>query len=296
MTLDIWYLFEHFRALPAAGKMAVIGGYILVFLLALLWARFLFRKQDAKTLSTDAQLPRHPTKDTHDCADNPEESGNFEKPKQDGIIRLGLFGKFPNNGSNWYLHYQTEDKRQDDKQHSLKPVIIRCSAHMHTILNKLQRRVNQSGKEPYGFLGRSGSCRLRDSLLRSNRSIGLASSKSVPLCVSLASRETPVLPSSSPGRSYQNSRLFSSAWPRVRSSAYSSSAPKGRPRARRVTRTPSGVMIRCRYMAIVSLSTLGLVATITSATEPSSRRARSSFTFRSSGPMPRVGLMVPWRT
>jgi hypothetical protein len=150
MNFDIWYLFEHFRTLPFTGKVAVISGYILVLLVSILWARFLARKQNTRASSTETELAKRPTENAHDCANNSQESGNLEKPKEDGIIRLGFVGKLPNNRGNWYLHYQTENKRQDNEQRSLKPV-TRCPAHIHTILDKLRRRVNQSGKEPRGW-------------------------------------------------------------------------------------------------------------------------------------------------
>src|SRR5438876_6196468 len=69
-----------------------------------------------------------------------------------------------------------------------------------------------------------------------------------------------------------NSRRPSNALAIVTSSAYSKSPPTGNPNARRVTRIPSGLIKRDKYRAVVSPSTLGFVATITSSTLPECNR------------------------
>src|SRR4029077_826979 len=58
----------------------------------------------------------------------------------------------------------------------------------------------------------------------------------------------------------------SSAWDKVTSSAYSRSPPTGRPLAKRVTRTPSGLINAATYMAVALPSRLGLVARMHSTT------------------------------
>src|ERR1051326_4275218 len=65
-----------------------------------------------------------------------------------------------------------------------------------------------------------------------------------------------------------NSRRPSRAFAIVTWSAYSKSPPTGRPSARRVTRIPNGLIRRDKYSAVVSPSTFGLVAMITSSTLP----------------------------
>src|SRR5213593_5047069 len=69
-----------------------------------------------------------------------------------------------------------------------------------------------------------------------------------------------------------NSRRPSNALAIVTSSAYSKSPPTGNPNARRVTRIPSGLIKRDKYRAVVSPSTFGFVATITSSTLPECNR------------------------
>ncbi len=76
---------------------------------------------------------------------------------------------------------------------------------------------------------------------------------------------------------------------RVFWSAYSRSPPTGKPRARRVTFTPSGSKCWRRYRAVASPSMLGLVARITSLTPPLETRAINCLIFKSSGPMPSMG-------
>src|SRR5882762_8326016 len=88
------------------------------------------------------------------------------------------------------------------------------------------------------------------------------------------------------------SRRPSRARPRVISSAYSRSPPTGRPLAIRVTRSPSGLSSRARYIAVASPSMFGLVARITSLTPSSFTRARSSLILSCSGPMPSIVAAV----
>src|SRR5262249_18588283 len=92
------------------------------------------------------------------------------------------------------------------------------------------------------------------------------------------------------------SRRPSSARPSVTSSAYSRSPPTGSPLAMRVTRRPSGLSSRARYIAVASPSMFGFVARITSCTPSSPTRASSSLTFSWSGPMPSIGEIAPSRT
>src|SRR5262245_43551474 len=88
-------------------------------------------------------------------------------------------------------------------------------------------------------------------------------------------------------------RRPSSACESVTSSAYSRSPPTGRPLARRVTVTPTGLSIAATYIAVALPSRFGLVARITSVTWSRSTRSSSSWTRRSSGPMPSSGLIAP---
>ena len=67
--------------------------------------------------------------------------------------------------------------------------------------------------------------------------------------------------------------------------------------AMRVTLIPSGCRSLEMYSAVASPSTLGLVATMTSMTSlPRSRRASSSATLSSLGPIPPSGSSTPCRT
>src|ERR671918_87310 len=92
------------------------------------------------------------------------------------------------------------------------------------------------------------------------------------------------------------SRRPSRAWPSVTSSAYSRSPPTGRPLASRVTRTPRGLSRPATYIAVALPSRFGFVARITSPTPLRPTRSSSSWTRRSSGPIPCIGEMAPPRT
>src|SRR6185312_1833985 len=82
----------------------------------------------------------------------------------------------------------------------------------------------------------------------------------------------------------------------VTSSVYSRSAPLGRPRASRVTRTPAGTTSRWMYIEVASPSRLEFVAMMTSLTSPGRSRSMSSRMWSSSGPTPSIGLSTPWST
>ena len=70
----------------------------------------------------------------------------------------------------------------------------------------------------------------------------------------------------------------------------------GMPEARRVTRIPSGFNSRAMYMAVVSPSTVGLVAMMTSFTPPCWMRSSSWRMVRSSGPFWLSGEIRPCKT
>src|SRR5207244_3284000 len=71
------------------------------------------------------------------------------------------------------------------------------------------------------------------------------------------------------------SRRPSRACERVTSSAYSRSPPTGRPLARRVTVTPTGLSSAATYIAVAFPSRFGFVAMMTSLTPFLSTRSRS---------------------
>jgi len=151
------FLCEQFQSLSAAGKMAVIAGYILVILLIMLWAMFPIRKRKAKTLPTNmAYLVPQPTQEAKNYRHNSEESQNLYKPEKSDVIGSGVYSKLPNNFGNRHIHYHTNNKRQDSKNNSLQRIVALTRAaipsfsqsHIDNILNRLTRRVNQSRKAP----------------------------------------------------------------------------------------------------------------------------------------------------
>jgi very-short-patch-repair endonuclease len=93
-----------------------------------------------------------------------------------------------------------------------------------------------------------------------------------------------------------SSCLPSNALVSVASSAYSSSVPKGRPRASLVTLIPSGASSWLRYIAVCSPSRFVLVAKMTSRTAPLFMRIVSSRMRTSLAPTPSVGEIAPCST
>jgi hypothetical protein len=142
MNYDIWFLFEQFRSLSVGGRIAVICGHILALFLAILWAKFLARRRSARASSMHTEFIGHPTANPNERADSYQEDENLEKPKQGDIIGSDLLSNPSDKRSKWYLHYQAGD--ESPKNHQWIPK----SCHIQTIINKLRRRVNQSGKEP----------------------------------------------------------------------------------------------------------------------------------------------------
>jgi len=121
LAAAFWFLSEQFQSLSAAGKIAVIAGYILVILLIMLWAIFPIRKRKAKTLPTNMAYPvPQPTQEAKNYRHNSEESQNLYKPEKSDVIRSGVYSKLPNNFGNRHIHYHTNNKRQDSKNNSLQ--------------------------------------------------------------------------------------------------------------------------------------------------------------------------------
>ena len=82
----------------------------------------------------------------------------------------------------------------------------------------------------------------------------------------------------------------------IEPAAYSMVEPVGRPLARRVTVTLSGVKSELIYRAVPSPSILGLVAMTISLTEPVRILFTSWSMVRSDGSMPSRGAMWPFNT
>jgi hypothetical protein len=157
--MTIWFLSDEFLNLTVGGKVAVVASYILAMLLIMLWATFPTRKRDVKTLPMNTTYStEQPIEKPKNCTSNCYENENLQKPEEGGIIGSGLLSKLPNGIKKWCVYYSANEDRQNPKQHFLWSIInsigrarttcIFSRWHIKYIVNKLQRRVNQSGKEP----------------------------------------------------------------------------------------------------------------------------------------------------
>ena len=153
--MTIWFLTDEFRSLTATGKIAVVAGFILMILLVTLWARWLTRKHDAMKLPVSVQPSAN--KLVEKCKDATSESTNsndLQKQRKNRVIWHCLLSTFRNDLRKWRFQYHAEDDGYNQKDPVQTQTRTRFSfpqsRHIRTIVNKLRRRVNQSGKEPPG--------------------------------------------------------------------------------------------------------------------------------------------------
>jgi hypothetical protein len=121
VNYDIWFLFKQFMSLSISGRVLVVLGYILVMLLITLMVA---------PHSDLAKKPVH-TKGTR-C----KNSKLYKVHRGVGY----LLDKSANSGREYQVDYERRAERNEQA--------YRPQWHIRTIVNKLFRRVNQSGKEP----------------------------------------------------------------------------------------------------------------------------------------------------
>jgi len=134
VNYDIWFLFEQFRSLSIGGKIAMVSGHVLVILLIVLWETSRAQRHNAKRLSATTIEPTE--KLIHTIGTSPQKGNLCNAHK--GLTYL--LETFRNSLSKYHLYYQSDK----DGNSPTYPV----QRHMRAIVNKLRRRVNQSGKEP----------------------------------------------------------------------------------------------------------------------------------------------------
>lgn len=121
MNYDIWFLFKQFMSLSISDRMMTILGYILVMLLITLMA---------VPHSDLAEKPVH-TRSTR------RKNGKLYKAH---VWLSYLLDKSANSRREYQVDYERRAERNEQA--------YRPQWHILTIVNKLRRRVNQSGKEP----------------------------------------------------------------------------------------------------------------------------------------------------
>ena len=137
MNYNIWLLFEDFQSLSIGGKIAIVAAHILVVLLLILLEEFRVQRNETKkslTTTLDSSLIEPVKKPVYAINTPCERDKSHNRPSR-GILNIfrnnwiqpHLYGKPSSSGNNPFHPFHS---------------------HMSTIVNKLRRRVNESGKEP----------------------------------------------------------------------------------------------------------------------------------------------------
>jgi hypothetical protein len=137
MNYNIWLLFEEFQSLSIGGKIAIVAAHILVVLLLILLEEFRVQRHETKkslTTTLDSPLIKPVEKPVHTIYTS------CERQKSDNHPNRGIRNTFRNNLIQPHLYC----RRSNSGNAPLHPF----HSHIPTIINKLRRRVNQSGKEP----------------------------------------------------------------------------------------------------------------------------------------------------
>jgi hypothetical protein len=137
MNYNIWLLCKEFQGLSIGGKIAIVAAHILVVLLLILLEEFRVQRHEAKkslTTTLDSPLIEPVEKPIHTiCAP-------CERQESDNHPNRGIRNTLRNN----LIHPDLYCRRSNSGNTPLHPF----HSHISTIINKLRRRVNQSGKEP----------------------------------------------------------------------------------------------------------------------------------------------------
>ena len=137
MNYNIWLWLEEFQSLSIGGKIAIVAAHILIVLLLILLEEFRVQRHETrKSLTTmlDSPLIEPVEKPVHTIYTS------CERQKSDNHSTRGIRNTFRNK----LIHPRLYCRRSNSGNTPLHPF------HSHTsgIINKLRRRVNESGKEP----------------------------------------------------------------------------------------------------------------------------------------------------
>ena len=146
MNYNIWLLFEEFLSLSIGGKIATVASYVLVVLLLILWEEFRTQRRATKKPSTTPlnSLSEPTKKFVHAINTSYEREESHNHPSR------GILNTFRNNWIQCYLYGKSSN--------SSNTPFYPFRWHISTIVNKLRRRVNESGKEPSEHLVLAESC------------------------------------------------------------------------------------------------------------------------------------------
>ena len=135
-------LIQYFQSLPVTGKVALIAGYILMVLLIILWEMSRTHKRATTRLPTVMPAPtiEETEKLVHTVTTSPTNQNKYNTHKRGGYLLEALIS----NLKKCVVYCETRADGNNPAHH-LQQYIVK---HILIIVNKLLRRVNESGKEP----------------------------------------------------------------------------------------------------------------------------------------------------
>jgi hypothetical protein len=139
VNLDTCAICQFFLELSVWGRIAVIAGYILMTLLIVLWEHF--RRHRHNTTRSPMVMPIEKTeKFVHTITACPSKQNQYNPYKR----QRHLLETFRINLRHSIIYCKSRDDSNNPAYHFQQHIV----KHISTIVNKLRRRVNESGKEP----------------------------------------------------------------------------------------------------------------------------------------------------
>jgi hypothetical protein len=142
MNLSTCVLFQYFLELSVWGKVAVIAGYILVILLIMLYETSKAQRYDSERLPT--VMPNSVIEKTEKLVHTITTSTSKENQYNPHKRAWHLLEAFRINFSKPIIYCESRTDGNNIAHHLQQHIV----KHIGTIVNKLRRRVNESGKEP----------------------------------------------------------------------------------------------------------------------------------------------------
>jgi len=145
VSLNSCFLFQYFQSLSVWGKVAVIAGYALMALLIILWEQSRVRRHAATRLPT--VIPNSVIEQTEKFVHTSPTSTRKENQYKPHKRMWHLLETLRINFSKPIIYCESRTNGNDIAHHLQQ----RISTHISIIVNRLRRRVNESGKEPAGW-------------------------------------------------------------------------------------------------------------------------------------------------
>jgi hypothetical protein len=142
MNLSTCFLVQYFQSLSVMGKVAVIAGYILMALLLILWEKSRTRRHAATGLPT--VIPTFNIEETQKFIHTIPTSASKDNQYKPHKRPRHLLETFRSNLSKSIVYCKSRTDSKNPAYHLQQDI----PKHIRTIVNRLTRIVNQSGKEP----------------------------------------------------------------------------------------------------------------------------------------------------